>query len=124
MAGKHPHLLTLLHRRYYSGLVIECIGEGPKFYRGQAVREDEDAPGGISRGEVYKYAKADYLAVPGARRDLITKTWEARRAYDAAHEAWQRGFEDAIAEAKGRAREAYDRDHPYPTLPPVEELIR
>jgi len=62
--------------------------------------------------------------VPGERRELLATALAAYRAYEAAHEAWQRGLDDALNQAKGQARAAYDRAHPSPTMAQMEELIK
>lgn len=123
MNQKPVTIVTLISRRYHGGLVLELCGEGPKYYRGVPLREDVDAPGEIRRGEETKYEKADYLRIPGKRRDLIRGVTEARLAYDQAAEQYRRDLERAVNEARHDARERFQAAHPCPTLPSVEALV-
>jgi len=103
-------IVTLINKKTYRAFYAQLIGKGPKYYTVE----------GINTGNSYKLPISDYVLLEGERQDVIERIREAVRDHD---EARQRGLRDREV-ALYDFRLAWDREHPVPVVPPLEELLK
>ncbi len=115
-----PREVTLLSRRDFGyGSVVKLTSQGPKYWHGHAIWKEDDGRERVNDWSA-QYEKEHYILLEGKQFDLVEKCRQAERDYKEACRQRDRDRERAIWEF----RDTWDKTHPYPKLPKLQDLVR
>jgi hypothetical protein len=117
MGRNLPRVVTLVSRVHFGvGLVLRLESEGPRFYGGTALYLED----GVERPTcTSKWERKDYHLLEGRHRDLLQRMREAETDFRSRLEEFHHTRERAVWEL----RDQWDREHPSPVAPKVEEFL-
>jgi len=107
--------VTLINKKTYRVFAVSLIGKGRKYYKITHRYSSES-----EMVKPWKIPIGDYILLEGERQDVVERVREAVRDQDRAKQEHYRDREAALYVF----RLVWDREHPFPVLPPLEELLK
>ena len=107
--------VTLINKKTYRVFAVSLIGKGRKYYKITHRYSSES-----EMVKPWKIPIGDYILLEGERQDVVERFWKAMRNHDRAKQEQFRAREVALYEF----RLVWDREHPFPVLPAIEDLLK